>query len=259
MTNPDDPSCLNGSLVGMQTATYTVTSSVFGGNGTISPSDAISIDSGSSQSFSAAPASGYTVDVWKLDGTTVQTGGTVYALSNITSAHTLTVQFKAQAVQTYTVAASVSSGNGTISPSGSLMINSGSSQSFSAAPASGYTVDVWKLDGTTVQTGGTFYALSNITSAHTVTVQFKAQAVQTYTVTASVSSGNGIISPSGIITITSGSGQQFTASPSTGYTVNIWTLDGTTVQTGGTIYALSNVTAAHTVTVQFKSLRHLKR
>ena len=152
--------------------TFTVTSGVSGGNGTITPSGSSSVISGSSKSFTAAPSTGYVVDVWKVDGITVQTGGTTYTLSNITAGHTLTVQFKAQTSTTYTITAS-SAGNGTISPSGAITVNSGSNQQFTASPSNGYIVDIWKLDGTTVQTAGTIYTLGNITAAHTVTVQFK--------------------------------------------------------------------------------------
>lgn len=96
MTSLSDPAYLNGSRVGSppSSTNYTITASVSGANGTISPSGSVSVTSGSSASFTATPASGYTVDLWKLDGTTVQTGGSNYSLSNVTAAHTVTVQFK---------------------------------------------------------------------------------------------------------------------------------------------------------------------
>ena len=50
--------------------------------------------------------------------------------------------------------------------------------------------------------------------------------------------------------------QLFTATPDTGYEVDKWTVDGADVQTGGTTYTLSNITAAHTVAVSFKILTY---
>jgi len=62
---------------------------------------------------------------------------------------------------------------------------------------------------------------------------------------------NGSVSPNGDITKDYGSSQQFTASPNIGYEVNEWTLDGNNVQSGGTTYTLSDITATHTVAVTF--------
>lgn len=62
--------------------------------------------------------------------------------------------------------------NGSITPSGTVSVSQGSSQTFTAIPNSGYTVDQWFVDGVLVQTGGTTFTLSNITANHTVTVSF---------------------------------------------------------------------------------------
>jgi len=67
---------------------------------------------------------------------------------------------------------------------------------------------------------------------------------------------NGSISPNGDITKDYGSSQQFAALPNTGYEVNEWTVDGNSVQSGGTTYTLSDITATHTVHVTFKILTY---
>jgi hypothetical protein len=48
-----------------------------------------------------------------------------------------------------------------------------------------------------------------------------------------------------------GGSKVFTAKPNTGYTVGTWSVDGVSVQTGGTTYTLSDVTANHTISVTF--------
>lgn len=72
--------------------TYTVTPSS-GGNGSISPSTAVVVNTGASQGFVATPDSSYGVDQWLVDGAVVQSGGSVFTLANITANHTVAVTF----------------------------------------------------------------------------------------------------------------------------------------------------------------------
>jgi len=213
-------------------------------NGSINPCWTFGRDYGSSQLFTATPNTGYTVDKWTVDGNDVQTGGTTYTLSNITATHTVVVSFK---IMTCTVNASAGD-NGSIDPTGAMTKNYGSSQMFTATPDTGYTVDKWIVDGDEVQTGGTTYTLNNITAAHTISVTFL---VQTLYITA-MADANGSINPCWTFGRNYGSSQLFIATPNTGYTVDKWTVDDNDVQTGGTTYTLSNITATHTVSVTFK-------
>ena len=140
--------------------------------------------------------------------------------------------------------------NGTISPNTAQTVNYGGSLTFTATPNTGYTVNTWTVDGTVQQTGGTSFTLSNITANHSVQVTFT---LQTFTITPQ-SGANGDISPSSAQTVNYGGSLTFTATPNTGYVVNTWTVDGTVVQTGGTTFTLSNITANHSVQVTFTLL-----
>ncbi|RPH38935.1 MAG: hypothetical protein EHM87_24905, partial [Burkholderiales bacterium] len=131
------------------------------------------------------------------------------------NAYTLVANFS---IDTYLVTANAGA-NGTVDPT-SIFKDYGSSQIFTATPATGYTVDKWQLDDADVQSGGTTYTLSTITAGHTVVVNFK---ILTYTISASAGT-NGSIDPAGDITKDYGSSQLFTATPDTGYEVNEWTL-----------------------------------
>jgi methyl coenzyme M reductase beta subunit len=223
-------------------AGYVITPSV-GANGTLTPNTVQVVASGGSLSFSAVPNAGYAMGVWSLDGTTVQTGGRAYTLSNITANHTVAVTFIV-----FTPKVTPSAGaNGTISPSAAQTVTYNTSLTFTATPATGYTVAGWSLDGTVVQSGGTTYTLSNIIASHTVSVTFN---ILTYTVTPSVGA-NGTLTPTTAKTVTYGSSLAFSAVPNAGYAMGVWSLDGTTVQTGGRSYTLSNITANHTVAVTF--------
>jgi hypothetical protein len=78
------------------------------------------------------------------------------------------------------ITASAGSG-GSISPSGTIIKNLGTSQLFTATPNSGNIVNQWLLDGSLAQSGGTTYTLSNIQTTHTVQVTFTAKLNQTIT------------------------------------------------------------------------------
>ena len=226
--------------------TYSVTPTNAGANGTVNPSTLQTVNYGSSLTLTATPGTGYTVNSWSLDGTVVQTGGTTYTLTNITANHTISVTFT---LLTYTVTPNAGA-NGTLSPSTAQTVNYGSSLTFTATPGTGYSVNSWSLDGTVVQSGGTTYTLTNITANHTINVTFTPL---TYSVTPNAGA-NGTLSPSTLQTVNYGSSLTLTATPSTGYSVNSWSLDGIVVQTGGTTYTLTNITANHTVNVTFTLL-----
>jgi hypothetical protein len=65
-----------------------------GANGTVSPNSSVLKAQGESQTFTAKPSAGYIVANWTVDGQSVQSGGTIFTLSNITGDHTITVSFK---------------------------------------------------------------------------------------------------------------------------------------------------------------------
>lgn len=228
------------------TVSYTVTPSA-GANGSISPNTVQTVASGGSVGFTATPNSGYVVDQWLVGGSVVQTGGTTYTVSNVTANKTVQVTFKAV---TYSVTPSAGA-NGSISPNTVQTVASGGSVGFTATPNSGYVVNQWLVGGSAVQTGGTTYTLSNITANKTVQVTFNPATV-TYTVTPSAGA-NGSISPNTFQTVASGGSAGFTATPNSGYVVNQWLVGASVVQTRGTTFTLSNITANTTVQVTFTS------
>jgi len=74
------------------------------------------------------------------------------------------------------------------------------------------------------------------------------------TITASVSGGNGTISPSGAISVAYNTNQTFTFTPSAGYKVDTVTVDGTPLSSPGSSYTFTTVTAPHTIVVTFAPL-----
>ena len=219
---------------------YTITASA-GANGTISPSGTVTVSSGASQGFSFTPATGYQVSSVLVDGKAVATASS-YSFSNVTASHTISVSF---APITYTITPSAG-GNGTISPSGAVTVNSGGSQTFMITPAAGYQVASVLIDGSSVG-ALTSYTFSGVRANHTISATFSS--ASTFTITPSVGA-NGTISPATPVKVNSGASQSFTIAPATGYQVSSVVIDGSSVG-ALTSYAFSDVTANHTISASF--------
>jgi len=148
--------------------TYTVTSSA-GNNGSVSPNGPQTVASGGSMAFTAAPAGGYQVNQWLVNGTVAQTGGSSYTLQNVTTNNAVAVTFSASpAVATNSVVpatvqtnASTSftlliGGNGTLSPSRTAKalqadtLPAGKKYTLTAIPAKGSVFAGWVSNGIVV-------------------------------------------------------------------------------------------------------------
>ena len=71
---------------------YTITATA-GANGSITPSGAVGVVAGGSQTFTISPASGYVIDTLKVDSLEV-TATTSYTFSDVNANHTIEVTFK---------------------------------------------------------------------------------------------------------------------------------------------------------------------
>jgi beta-lactam-binding protein with PASTA domain len=151
------------------------------------------------------------------------------------------------------VVTATSGANGSIDPNGAVAVNCGGDLQLCATPDICYEVDIWYVDGNSVQVGGDCYTLSNVTSSHTVHVTFKQLQ---YTVTVPCAVPNGSINPCGEITVDCGGDLELCVTPAPCYEVDTWYVDGNSVQTGGNCYTLSNVMGNHTVSVTFKLIQY---
>jgi len=145
------------------TVYYTVSTSA-GVNGTISPTSK-SVASGTTTTFTIAPAGGYLIG--SVTGCSGTLSGTTYTTGAITGACTVTATFK---VPSYLVTTTANTG-GSISPT-STTVAAGSIASFRLTPSSGYKVcSAIGCDGTL---SGLIYDTGVINAACTVTVSFAA-------------------------------------------------------------------------------------
>ncbi|MCX6345300.1 MAG: hypothetical protein NT018_09550 [Armatimonadetes bacterium] len=149
---------------------------------------------------------------------------------------------------TFTITASAGA-NGSITPSGAVVVNQGSNQTFNITPNAGYAIAQVTVDGANQGAIAT-YTFSNVQTTHTISATFVA--LPTYTITASAGA-NGTISPTGAVSVTQGNNKTFTFTPDTGYVVDQVTIDGGAPVAAGASYTFTNVTAnGHTIAITFK-------
>jgi len=155
--------------------TYTLTVLKSGnGSGTVTSSPSSincgstcsnSFNSGTSVVLTASPASSSNFSGWSGGGCL----GTGTCSINLNSNASTTASF---ALKTYTITASSSSG-GSISPSGSLLVNYGSNQTFTITANYGYHISNVSVDSVS-QGVIPSYTFNNITANHTISASFEA-------------------------------------------------------------------------------------
>lgn len=148
------------------------------------------------------------------------------------------------AIPTYTITASAGA-NGTIDPSGSVVVNEGSNQSFTISPAIGYHVADVLVDGASVG-AVTGYEFTNVTANHTIVASFT---IDTFTITASAGA-NGSIDPIGGVPVNYGDNRTFAISANTECHIVDVLVDGASVG-AVTSYEFTNVIASHTISASF--------
>mgnify|MGYP001191344948 FL=1 len=150
--------------------------------------------------------------------------------------------------QNHTIVATVKNGTGgTISPSGSVSVPHGGSQTFNMTPdsAHGYVIQDVKADSVS-QGAIDSYTFTDVIEDHTIEVTF---ALKQYTIRATAGA-NGSISPSGVVKVTYGSNKTFRIVPRGGYHVSKVLVDGRSVG-AVTKYVFENVTRNHTISALF--------
>jgi hypothetical protein len=221
------------------TSTYTISASA-GTNGSISPSGNISVSQGTSLAFTISANTGYNIQDVLVDGASAGAVAS-YTFSNVTAAHSISAAF---AAKTYPIASSAGT-NGSISPSGSVSVSQGASQTFTITPNTGYKVQDVLVDGASVG-AVTSYIFSNVTAAHSISAAF---ASSSFTIVASAGTG-GTISPSGSVAVKGGASQLFAIKPSSNYKISSVIVDGKSVGVL-TSYTFSNVQTNHTISATF--------
>jgi uncharacterized repeat protein (TIGR02543 family) len=181
---------------------------------------------------------------WTFAGWAGDASGTANPITvNMTGNKTVTATF-APAQNEYTITASAGTG-GSISPSGSVLVNYGEDITFTIAPDIGYHIGDVLVDGLSVGAVES-YTFTFVTSSHTISASF---APNQFTITASAGPG-GSITPSGAVPVASGEDKSFTIVPDIGYHVFDVVVDGFSQ---GVVYSytFSDVSSDHTIFASF--------
>jgi hypothetical protein len=144
---------------------YSITASA-GANGVVSPGT-VTVLGGTSRKFTITPDTGYRVADVQVDGVSVG-ARTSYTFYNVQGGHTINASFTLN-VYIITAAADV---NGSITPSGTITVNKGASQTYTITPAAGHQVRSVIVDGAN-KGAVTSFTFTNITASHTINVYFK--------------------------------------------------------------------------------------
>ncbi len=229
------------------TAIFTINTKLIlasaGAHGTITPNGNVFIDYGADQSFTITPAANHHILDVIVDGTSIGPAAS-YTFTNIISDHNIRAIFE---VNDPTIFANAGP-NGTINPSGTVVLGYGDSQTFTFTPAPGYHIAEVKVDGNTVGTQNS-YTFNHVTNDHTISVTF---ALNQYTIT--------IISPFGSPTASAmvHEGSNFTASVTSteGDTQHRWICKGYSIDGGpinpGITHTLVNIKTDHTITFSWQ-------
>ena len=204
----------NGTAVSVTTYTITVTQAT---GGTISPSSAV-VASGSNQTFTIAPSTGYNINNVTVDGSS-QGVISSYTFSNVTQSHTITATFT---LQSFTISVSAGFG-GSTNPSTNQTVTYGNSQTVMVTPNSGYYTQEVDIDGNQVATQSS-YTFTNVQAIHSLQAFFaKAAAVDSYTVNVSVVGGGTLNATAGGRTVTSGTRIKWAVADTATYAVTALT------------------------------------
>ncbi|MFA5143181.1 MAG: FG-GAP-like repeat-containing protein [Candidatus Omnitrophota bacterium] len=145
-----------------------------GTGGDISPSGAVSVANGASQTFTVTADTGYNIDQVLVDGAPVTLSGGTYTFTNVTTNHTIAASFTEVPAYTLTLTAS----NGSIAKSpDKTTYTAGEVVTLTAAPAGGYSFSNWSgdLTGSTNPATITMNANKSVTALFTASLTIEEQ------------------------------------------------------------------------------------
>lgn len=129
-------------------------------------------------------------------------------------------------------------------------VNAGENMTIKATPKEGWRFVEWKENDKSVNNNQEF-TIENITGDRNLVAVFEKEAPKTYTVTATLSSIGGIITPTGASPVPTGSWIGYAITPDRGYRVRMVYVDGTAIG-AATSYNFTDVQGDHTISAEFE-------
>lgn len=264
-----------------------------GPGGTITPAGSVVLPKGATQTFTFTPNAGKRVAFLTVGGSRFAFHGSSYTLFDQATDTSISVEFEDDPVdpenpplidvEAKVVVNTEGSEGGMVSPSGSLSVVYGGSQTFHIFPEQGYDLDKVLVNGHRVPVqpvasptllrarsqvgaaGGYRFAVENMTDSTNIDVHFKKLGegdpvpppVVVRSVTATASEG-GMISPAGTTQVADGGSLSFTVKADDGWHLAALTLDGpegetdVTTQVTAGVFELPAITADAQVNATFE-------
>ena len=260
------------------TTTYTLSISATGNGAAMydvnylrNSSWSFTVSEGTNAKITFTPDYGYRIKTVKVNGSTVTVNSNnQYTVSNIKANTTVSVEFEAIPVTTYTLTI-LADGGGKATYEGSTVrfgqreftVNEGTSATISFVPDDGCRIKSVKVNGSTVSVSNNQYTISNINRNTTVVVEFELIPLTTYTLSITATGygsasyyGNSIRGGvTGSFTVKEGTNATITFSPDNGYRIKTVKVNGSAVSVNSSNqYTVSNIKANTTVTVEFEAI-----
>jgi len=211
-----------------------------GNGGDVSPSGTVNVSHGVRTSINATANGSHIFNKWVVTNGTADFGDENSASTTVrlrSGDATIRATF---ATKQYTLSVT-STGGGSTDPSGDQTVNHGANTSITASPATGYQFDQWSV------TSGTATIADQDASSTTVRLTSGDATVQAdfnlkqYTLTVNSSIG-GSTNPSGNTTVNHGTTKSISATASTGYEFDEWTVESGSATFGNSNNASTTVT-----------------
>lgn len=186
---------------------YTVTATVSGGHGTVSPLSQ-KIKPNTRATITIKPDTGYHLETILDNGVKMKVTSP-YAIPIVTEDHQVEFTF---AINTYSINASVSGGHGKVSPS-SQTVNHAEKATITITPDEGYKITGIMDNGNSISISNPL-VLANVSATHNIVVAFT-----TFTVTASTTGSHGTVTPL-LQTVQSGGKATIKITPDIGYQID---------------------------------------
>ena len=225
-TNTSATAC----LVPIQTWSVTPSVATGAGSGAINPATTVSVNHNATSTFTLTPASGYTTTSVTGCNGTLSSGGTSYITGPVTGSCNVIASFALTPINGACGSAS-GAAPALVAPSANLCSTG------TATAVSGTGPWTWGCNGNATGTS---------TAATACSV-----AIKTWTVTPSVSGGNGAIAPSTAVSVNNNAATSFTVTPSSGY--NIASVIGCGGTRNGALFSIVAVTADCSVVAMFSA------
>lgn len=167
----------------------------------------------------------------------------------------VTFEYYPQSSSTYTITASATEG-GAISPCGIITVGENENKRFDFIPDENFILSKVWIDGATNQTALTnsYYIFNNITANHIIHAEFSPVTGNSYTITASTSTG-GQITPKGNVTVLENEDKKFEFSADYNYVLSKVLVDNIENEQAfiDGYYIFTNVTANHSIYAEFEA------